>query len=306
MKKIFISIALLVLIALIGCIAFLLVRPSDYRAHFRVKTTPDVAYFNILNWDSWNRNYTNAKFEMLSRTPVSHISKKIILKDTTLILSWEIKKINDSVTMVRVYASDPERKIYNRLTAPFINTTFKNSVRSNVIDIKTRMEVMLNTFHYEFTGFLPFERRSCVYISFKSTPRGKAKAMMSGVFELNQFVRQNNLVMNGPPFVVVHDWNEFKDSISFDFCFPIARTDAVPEHPEIKFMTVDSMDAIETDFYGNYSITEVTWYNLADEARKLGYRSNHKLIEVYFNDPHNGGNELEWKAKIYLGIEPVH
>jgi effector-binding domain-containing protein len=128
---------------------------------------------------------------------------------------------------------------------------------------------------------------------------------MSYVIDLNQFVRQNNFKLDGHPFVIVHDWNELKDSVNFDFCFPITLTHTVPEHPKIKFMTVENMEAIETDFYGNYSITDITWYNLAEEAKKLGYRSNRKLIEVYQNDPHLGGNELEWKAEIYLGIEPV-
>ena len=208
--------------------------------------------------------------------------------------------------MVRAYVSDPDRKLYNRLTVPFINTLLKTSVRGNLLDIKTRLELMLKKFHYKFTGYHHFEKKSCVYINLKSTPRGKARAMMSNVTELNQFVRQNNLELDGNPFLVVHDWNEFKDSISFDFCFPITQTDAVPEHPKIKFMTVESMDAIKTDFYGNYSITDITWYNLAEEAKKQGYRSNNKLIEVYFNDPHSGGNELEWKAEIYMGIEPVN
>jgi effector-binding domain-containing protein len=122
---------------------------------------------------------------------------------------------------------------------------------------------------------------------------------------LNQFVIQNNLERNGNPFLIIHDWNESKDSISFDFCFPISRINAVPENPKIKFMTVETMDAIKTDFYGNYSLTDVTWYNLAEEAKKLKYRSNNKLIEVYFNDPHSGGNELEWKAEIYMGIESL-
>jgi len=301
-KRILISIALIILLALTGGTIFLLTRPSDYQAHFTVKTIPDIAYYNILNWDTWNRKHLDSKIEIMSKTPVSHISKKVTLKDTTLILNWEFKKVNDSLTMVRVYVSDPDRKFFNRLTVPFINTAFKNGVRGNLLDIKARMEAMLKTFKYEFTGYRHFEKKSCVCIPLKSTTRGKARAMMSIVMELNQFVRQNNLGLNGPPFLVVHDWNEFTDSISFDFCFPIARTDAVPEHPEIKFMTVDSMNAIETDFYGNYSITDITWYNLAEEAKRLGYRSNRKLIEVYYNDPHLGGNELEWKAEIYLGI----
>jgi len=305
MKKIFISIAFIILLALIG-VTFLYTRPSDYQAHFTVKATPDIAYYNILNWDIWNRNELSSKIDILSKTPVRNISQKVTQNDTTLIFNWEFKKLNDSITMVRAYVSDPDRKLYNRLTVPFINTRFKNGVRGNLLDIKTRLELMLKKFHYKFTGYHHFEKKSCVYINLKSTPGGKARAMMSNVTELNQFVRQNNLELDGNPFLVVHDWNEFKDSISFDFCFPITRIDAVPEHPKIKFMTVESMNAIKTDFYGNYSITDITWYNLAEEAKKLGYRSNNKLIEVYFNDPHSGGNELEWKAEIYMGIESVN
>jgi effector-binding domain-containing protein len=304
-KKILVAVSLLIFFALIGVITFLLNRPSDYQAHFTVKTTPDVAYFNILNWDMWNRNELNPKFEVLSKTPVSNISKKVTVNDTTLIFNWEIKKISDSVTLVRAYVSDPDRKFYNRLTVPFINTHFKNDVRGNLLDIKTRLELMLKSFHYKFTGPHHFEKKSCVCINLKSTVRGKAMTMITNVAELNQFVRQNKLERDGPPFLVFQDWDEFNDSVSFDFCFPIKRTPSVPEHPKIKFMTVEGMDAIKTDFYGNYSITDITWHNLDEEAKKLGYRGNHKLIEVYYNDPHSGGNELEWKAEIYLGIESV-
>jgi hypothetical protein len=304
-KKTFVSIALILLLALIGYITFLFTRPADYQAHFTVKTTPDAAYFHILNWDMWNRSDVRARIDIISKTPVSNISQKVTMNDTTLIFNWEFKKLNDSVTLVRAFVSDPGRKIYNRLTAPFMNTPFKKDVRGNLLDIMTRMELMSKTFRYEFTGHHQFEKKSCVYMNLKTTPRGKAGAMISNVTELNQFIRQNNLKLEGPPFLVIHDWDEFKDSISFDFCFPVAETDAIPDHPGIKFMTVESMDAVKTDFYGNYSITDITWYNLAEETKKLGYRSNHKLIEVYFNDPHSGGNELEWKAEIYLGIEPV-
>jgi effector-binding domain-containing protein len=305
MKKIYISVAFIILLSLIG-VTFLLTRPSDYQAHFTVKTTPDIAYYNVLNWDIWNRNESSSKIDILNKTPVRNISQKVTLTDTTLFFNWEFKKLNDSITMVRAYVSDPERKLYNRLTIPFINTHFRNSVRNNLLDIKTRLELTLKKFHYKFTGYHHFEKRACVYINLKSTLRGKARAMMSNVIELNQFVKQNNLQLDGNPFLVIHDWNEAKDSISFDFCFPIIRIDAVPEHPQIKYMTVEGMDALKTDFYGNYSITDITWYNLAEEVKKQGYKSNKKLIEVYFSDPHSGGNELEWKAEIYMGIESVN
>jgi effector-binding domain-containing protein len=304
MKKIFISIAFIIILILIG-FAILYTRSSDYLAHFTVNATPDIAYYNILNWDIWNRNESSSKIEIMSKKPVSNITQKVMQIDTTFIFIWEFKKLNDSISVVRAYVSDPNRKLYNRLTVPFINTRFKQGVRNNLLDIKTRMELMLEKFHYKFTGYNHFEKKSCVYINLKCTTKGKARAMMSNVAELNQFVRQNSLELDGNPFLVVHDWNESRDSINFDFCFPISRIGSIPEHPKIKFMTVESMDALKTDFFGNYGLTDITWNNLAEEAKKQGYRSNNKLIEVYFNDPHSGGNELEWKAEIYFGIEPL-
>jgi effector-binding domain-containing protein len=304
-KKILSVIILTIILALAGGIAYLFSRPCDYQSHFMVRTTPDVVFFNIHNWNFWNRNRLNVKIEIMNETPVSKISKKVSLEDTTLIFNWNFNPINDSITEVRACVSDPDRKFHNRLTLPFKNTSFKISVRDNLIDIKSRLEFMLKTFRFEYTGYNHFKEKSCIYINLKSTPRGKAWAMISNVVGLNQFVRENNLERDGNPFLVIHDWNESKDTISFDFCFPVKRTNAVPKHPQIKFKTVESMDAIKTDFYGNYSITDITWYNLADEAKKLGYRRNNKLIEVYFNDPHSGGNELEWKAEIYMGIESV-
>lgn len=301
MKKISILIVLLTLSAVSGII-FLLTRPSDYQAHFTINTSAEVAYYNVLNWDIWNRNESESKIDILDKQPVSNISQKVTLKDTTFIFKWEFKKLNDSLTLVRAFVSDPQRLVYNRLTDPFFNTMFRKSVRNNLLDIKTRMELMLNKFKYKYTGYHRFEKKSCVYVNLKCDLRGKARAMMSSVIKLNQFVRQNNLGLDGNPFLVIHDWSAVNDSIRFDFCFPVKRTDKITADPEINFMTVDSMDALKTDFYGNYGITDISWFGLSEEVKKQGYRSNNKIIEVYFNDPHSGGNELEWKAEIYMGI----
>ncbi len=106
MKKIFIPIAFIILLVLSG-VTFLFTRPSDYQAHFTVRTTPDIAYYNILHWDIWNRIESGAKIDILSKNPVSNISQKVTQKDTTFIFNWEFKKLSDSITIVRAYVSDP-------------------------------------------------------------------------------------------------------------------------------------------------------------------------------------------------------
>ena len=112
---------------------------------------------------------------------------------------------------------------------------------------------MLKTFHYEFTGYSHFQKISCVHITLNRTQRGKAMEMISNVVALNQFVRQNNLALDGNPFVLVHEWNQMNDSINFDFCFPIAQTDTVPDHPEIKFKTVEGMISERFPRYSDFA-----------------------------------------------------
>ena len=126
--------------------------------------------------------------------------------------------------------------------------------------------------------------------------------MIATVRDLNQFVRQNGLGLNGHPFLLIHDWDVGSDSILFDFCFPVKNHENIPSHPMIRYKRVEGMEAVRSDFHGNYSISDISWFNLAREAEKMGYSSTGTLIEVYHNDPHSGGNELEWKAEIFLGI----
>lgn len=293
----------IVFLALTGVIVFLVTRPFDYRASFEVNTTPDIVYYNIENWDIWNRKHLGKNIEIIDRAPVENISQKILLKDTTIIFDWKIMPLNDSATEVTVNITDLDRKFINRLTVPFFQTRFKKRIRTQLIDFRARMDFILKSFRHEYTGYHMFRGKPCVYIDIKSTTKGKARAMISNVALLNQFVKQNNLGLDGNPFVIIHDWKQGDDSIHFDFCFPINNTDMIPEHSTFKFREVEDMEALKTDFFGNYGLTEITWYGLADKAAKSAYKLNNKIIEVYFNDPHLGGNELEWKAEIYLGIE---
>jgi effector-binding domain-containing protein len=269
-----------------------------------MNATPDVVYFDILNWHTWNRSRTGTRIINTAEDPVKTITSNVILKDTTLFFRWELMPINDTETSVRVCINDLERNFKNRLLLPFPNTKFKSSVRQNLLDVLARFEVFRESFYFEFKGPARFEETACIYINVNSSLRGKAAAMIATVSDLNLFVRQNDLGLAGHPFVVFHTWDVFTDSINFDFCFPISRVNDVPEHPVINFRTVEAMDAIKSDFYGNYSISDVTWYELIEKSKSLGYSMNNRLVEVYHNDPHSGGNELDWKAVVYLGIDP--
>ncbi len=46
---------------------------------------------------------------------------------------------------------------------------------------------------------------------------------------------------------------------------------------------------LKADFNGNYRISNYAWYYLLDEAERKGLNISPTPIEVYLNDPHEGG-----------------
>lgn len=274
----------------------------DYRIYFTVKSSPGVVYQNVRDWNIWNRRLLHDNFQVTGRDPWKSVDTRIMLPDTTLEFHWKFRAVNDSMTRVRVSVTDPERKLENRVRLPFKKTPFKKSLFANVRDVKDKLEVVNESFGFEFVGEDAFAPTPCVYISTKSTYRGKAREMMNNVIELNQFVRENELGLDGHPFLLVHDQRFDDDTIRFDFCFPVKHPEKIPEHPFIRHKTVELDKALKGNFYGNYSISDMSWYLMAEEVEKRGAKANGIIIERYHNDPHSGGNDLKWKAEIFMGI----
>jgi len=45
------------------------------------------------------------------------------------------------------------------------------------------------------------------------------------------------------------------------------------------------------------------WYALINYAKKNNIEIEKKPVEIFYNNPNFGGNELDWKAEIYLPIK---
>jgi effector-binding domain-containing protein len=295
-----------IIILLFGVVSvwYLFLKPWDFQLYFTLKTQPGVVYQGIQDWREWNGKIINEKkIKVSEKKPWEHLKTQLELNDTTLIFNWDITRKNDSITRVKVKVTDNERKIYNRLTVPFQKTPFKKSIKENVLQLRKKIDEQAKSFRFKFIDTNSFSEVTCVTISIKSTVRKKADEMIKNVIELNMFVKDNNLGLNGNPMVFIKNWNPANDTIQFDFCFPINHPEIMPEHPGIKLKSVSMPKALKGEFYGNYSISDMAWYPLFEEAQKTGVKTTGQILEVYHNDPHSGGNDLEWKAVIYMGIE---
>lgn len=304
MKNNFRKTTLLILVAVLGLLVwYLFVKNWDYRLYFTTKSSAGVVYQNVHDWNIWNHKLLHENFKITGKKPWKEVDTQVMLKDTTLEFHWKFKQLNDSVTKVIVGVSDPDRKLWNRIRVPFTETDFEKSITANVKDVKEKIRVVNESFAFELVGESSATPKSCVYVSTQSTHRGKAREMMNNVILLNQFVKQNELGLNGNPFLLVNQFDFANDTIHFDFCFPIQYPDKVPEHPDIKVKTLKLDKALKGNFYGNYAISDMSWYLLAEKAKELKLEPDGQILEEYFNDPHSGGNELEWKAEVFMSLK---
>jgi len=111
------------------------------------------------------------------------------------------------------------------------------------------------------------------------------------------------LELQGDPFLQVTHWDQQTDSIAFDFCFPIRANDSLPVSEVVKFKEVQAFTGIKTIFNGNYSISDKSWYWLLRHAENNNIEVDPLPFEVYKNDPHMGGDALQWEAEVYLPIK---
>lgn len=291
----------LLAIGVILCIAagwYLFIKPSDYIINFKVKTTPGTVVQSI---KSWNSNLTASTITEQHGT--SAIVQERQFGDSTVTYSFNVYPLNDSITKVSVGVKDAEHSLKNRLTVPFTNTLFKDRSTANTMDFYETLNQHLKEIKIEVTGIEKTPSTYCAYISLKSMQEAKALGMMRNYGYIGDVLTRNNVEMNGPPFVEVTEWNQKTDSISYNFCFPIIRSENLPITDEIKYKRLFTKDAIHAVYNGNYITSDRAWYALLAYAKQNNIEVDPKPLEVFFNNPNMGGNAMEWKADIYMPLK---
>ncbi len=293
------------MLVLLGVAAwYFFLKRWDYKIIFSVPAHASVAYTFVKDHRDWNgKTLKDGQLVFPDEESFTRLKSRLTLNDTTYLFDWHFKPKSDSLTRIVVGVSDKDRNLRNRYKILFEPTIFKKQVKRNVKIIRDKIIRRNKEFSYNIAGPDSLAKVPCVYLSTKSTVRGKADEMIRNVIDLNMFVKDNDLGLRGNPMVVVKDWQPGCDSIHFDFCFPVEHPERVPQNPGIGLKTISVPYALRADFFGNYSYSDYSWNILYEKAQKAGSNIDGRIVEVFYNDPHSGGNDKKWKAEIYLELE---
>lgn len=285
-------------LAILLIIWYLFIKTYDYQVNFKAPTTVGTVNQSI---KSWNSSLTNP--QPIVQKNLGEIIQTIQNGDTVRTYVWNIKKVNPSEVKVSVGIIDEENGLKYRTEIPFADTPFEKDSKEKVQEFFKRLNDHLEKIKVTIEGEHETQTNFCAYIPLKGLQIEKARGMMSTYNALTNFMITGNIEPRGTPFVEITSWNKENDSIAYNFCFPIVRSEQLPEHPEIKYKRLFSKKALKATYNGNYITSDRAWYALEEYAKENNIEVELTPLEVFYNNPNMGGDELNWKAEIFLPIK---
>lgn len=295
MKKVFISIPILLLVVLLW---YLFIKPQDYQVNFKAEAIPGTIYETVKAWNMGLDRVVPLRFE----SP-THFEQTIVMNDSVHIYEWNITPIHDSLSQVKVNIKDPENTLKNKVSVPFSDTDFEKGSRKTLLDFNGFLNDHLKDFKVSIVGEAELFSSFCACVALNTTSENKARGMMANYSLLNSFLVDNGVTLNGLPFVEVENWDIKANMLTYNFCYPIVRSEKLPNHPDISYKRIFSKRSLKAIYNGNYITSDRAWYALLDYAKRNNIPVENKPIEVFYNNPNMGGNELNWKTEVYLPLK---
>ncbi|MBP6425641.1 MAG: hypothetical protein KA278_07965 [Flavobacterium sp.] len=287
-----------VLIAFLGW--YFLIKQSDYTISFEAKTATGTVFQGIQEWSALKTKSNTENYTSVEKRNFDLIKQELKLGDEHLFYSWTLKSINDSTTKVIVDIKDENHSWYNKLTVPFIATPFREKQIARVKDFKAGLEEHLKVFKVRVDGEGESTPAYVAYVSLTSVMQEKAQTMIANDAIITGYLYSNKIKIIGKPFVEVTNWDRDKETLTFNYCFPISKNATQVADTNVKFKAIPAMKGLKATYYGNFRTSDRAWFALLDYANRNGLELENKVLENFLANPFNGGNELEWETKIII------
>ena len=295
MRRILLALLAVVLVAL-GY--YLFIRSHEFEVHFKANTTPGDIIETIR---IWNRSMSSAK--IIEVDSFSSVNQSIGWNDRNYIYDWHFDMIDDTVTNVNIRISEPDHRLLNKLLVPFTNQPIEKDANEIAKGFYKVIKEHLEITRVEVKGVAELDSSFCVCTMLATNQIEKANGMMKDFVLLTSVIEKFKLKSDGPPTVRINEWSHNLGLLKFDFCFPIARRDSLPNIASLFFKSFKKETALKAEFRGNYITSDRAWYALIQYAEKNKYKITGLPIEYFYDNPNLGMNERNWKAEVYLPIE---
>lgn len=279
---------------------YLIIKKTDYSISFKVNAATGTVFQGIQEWSNAQDLKDSEKYVILEKRNFDFIKQEMTKKEVQMHYTWDITSINDSVTKVNVGIKDLNHSWYNKVTAPFFSTEFKEEQIKKITDFKKGLSEHLKNFKVRIDGEGESEETFVAYINLKSVLQEKARYMIANDALITGFLFENQIKIIGRPYLEIVKWDLDKETIDFNYCFPVEKPTNNIVNDVVKFKTLPVVKGLKATYYGNFRTSDRAWFALFDYAKKHNLKLENKVLEHFLSNPFNGGEELQWETKIII------
>jgi hypothetical protein len=248
----------------------------------------------------WNTELEQTTLE--ANKDLERLTQTFHFNDSTHIYQWDIRQENDSVVKIKIFTKDSASSLSNKIKIPFMDTDFEKRTKKNLKDFSELLADHLKMIKVKVVGEAEIDSTYYAYVSAKTSQLAKAAGMMRNFPLLDPFLLNHGVKFNGKPFIEVTRWDREHDSLEFNFCYPIIKSDSLPFHPDLKYGMRPAKKALMAIYNGNYITSDRAWYALLDYAEKNEIPVTGLPLEIFYNNPNMGADEKNWKAEVFMPI----
>ena len=292
---------LLILIAIVSYWHFIF-KDEHYKISFDYDEPSSIVLKNL---DAWH-NTDQAGLNILESDEIAaegQFTRLIKAEDSTFLFRWKVIDRPSGGSRVEVKVNDQDHFFAQKIQAPFIKNDFVLRSIKTVTDVRDAFKTKAKSYKVHSIKDSIRTSEFCAYIGVESTTSKKANAMLYNIGFVMDYLNEHNIEINGDPFLEITQWDKKTDSIRFDFCFPIQKRDSFPPTDIVKFKESLAFNGLKAEFNGNYRDSDRAWYYLLDKAKQDQKEISGLPVEIFLNDPHEGGDPINWKALIYLPLK---
>ncbi len=296
-KKVILTLSILFSVFLIW---YFFIKENDYTISFKVKTASGTVFQGIQEWANIQSQKGTEKFTIIEKRNFDFLKLNNTIGKDQLEYTWNIDPLNDSVTKVSVGIKELGHGFYNKITAPFFITKFKEDQINKVTSFKDGLNDHIKKFKVKIEGVGVSKQVFVAYISLSSVLQTKAQTLIANDAVITGFLYQNNIKIKGRPYIEITNWDMATDTLDFNYCFPVDPSIKIVDSDIIKFKTISARKGLKATYYGNMRTSDRSWFALLDYAKRNGFEVSNQPLENYLDNPFNGGEELNWETKVIL------
>jgi hypothetical protein len=330
---------LLLLLSLVALTIFIATQKGDFTVESsKTINSPKATVFNYVNdyknWEhfsSWITADTNIK---LTYSPISigkgsslswdgandsgtiqtlytkgndSIVQKMDFNETSSDVTWHFK---DTLGGTKVTWKSKGKMDFLLKVNSFLNGGTQNSL-AKVFDkclanLNKTLDFETNTFDVKVNGAVKKLETFYLRQSFTSKISDITRNANVIFSKILTFCEQNNIVLNGKPFIIYHTYDTIHNLTKVSFCIPIKQEIFTSEGSDILSGKLVPFEAVKTTLTGNYT------YKGKALDKSLEYFTTNKIIadstfshlEIFTIGKKEAKTPSKWVTEIYHPIKP--